>query len=266
VKSPGTGAEKRLELRDLAVGYRNKPVLRGINFSLSPGELAVLAGPNGVGKTTLLKTAGGFLKPLGGRVLVDQRDLGLMGKREKAGHIAFLFQNTAPLWAFTVGELVSQGRFHRRGVLGFSDAEDRAAVKEAIAASALGGFEDRPVTELSGGEYQRVLIARAMTQEAGLLLLDEPANNLDPKYQFIVMNLIRAMTEKGKTALLSLHDLNLASLYADRIILLTESGIAAQGTPAEALREDILREVFDAPLKVYPHPGRGAFPAVFPGI
>ncbi|MFP3090135.1 ABC transporter ATP-binding protein [Treponema sp. TIM-1] len=237
----------RLELENLTVGFRKKPVLSGISLGVRPGELLVLAGPNGSGKTTLLKTIGGILSPLAGRVLLDGRDTALMGKREKAGQISLLFQGTSPGWPFTVQELIAQGRFPYRGIFGAEHPGDQKAVAQAITAAGLLGFEDRPVTELSGGEFQRVLIARAMAQEAKLLLLDEPANTLDPKYQLMVMTLLRSITGTGAGALVSLHDLNLARLYADRIILIGNGTIAALGPPPEVLRKEIIGRVFDLP-------------------
>jgi iron complex transport system ATP-binding protein len=245
----------RLELKDLAVGFKTGPVLAGVSLTVQPGELLVLAGPNGSGKTTLLKTIGGLIKPLDGRILLDGKDTALLTKREKAGQISLLFQGTSPAWPFTVEEIISQGRFPYRGIFGAEQLRDREAVDRAVRAAGLSGFEDRPVTELSGGEFQRVLIARAMAQEAKLLLLDEPANTLDPKYRFMVMTLIRSMTRAGASggacggasALVSLHDLNLARLYADRIILVADGKIAALGPPEEVLEEATVTRVFDLP-------------------
>jgi iron complex transport system ATP-binding protein len=240
-------APPRLELENLSVGFKTGPVLTGISLTVKAGELLVLAGPNGSGKTTLLKTIGGQLKPLEGRVLLDGKDTAPMAKREKAGQISLLFQGTSPAWPFTVKEIISQGRFPHRGVFGAEQTRDQQAVARALVAAGLSGFEDRPVTELSGGEFQRVLIARAIAQEARLLLLDEPANTLDPKYRFMVMSLIRSITGTGAGALVSLHDLNLARLYADRVLLIGDGKIAALGLPAEALEEAVVARVFDLP-------------------
>jgi iron complex transport system ATP-binding protein len=245
--APPAAALPRLELENLTVGFRQKPVLAGVSLGINPGELLVLAGPNGSGKTTLLKTIGGILKPLEGRVLLDGRDTAPMGKREKAGLISLLFQGTSPGWPFTVRELIAQGRFPHRGIFGAEHPRDQRAIAQAIIAAGLGGFEDRPVTELSGGEFQRVLIARAMAQEAKLLLLDEPANTLDPKYRLMVMALIRSITGTGAAALVSLHDLNLARLYADRIVLIGGGRIRAQGKPPEVLQRETIGRVFDLP-------------------
>ncbi|MDR1985640.1 MAG: ABC transporter ATP-binding protein [Treponema sp.] len=243
----------RLELENLKVGFKRQMILSNISLTVKPGELLALAGPNGGGKTTLLKTIGGILKPLAGRILLDGKDIQRMGKKEKGGYISFLFQGATPDWPFTVQEVVSQGRSPYRTIFVAETALDRDATDRALMTAGLSGFEDRRVTELSGGEFQRVLIARAMAQEARLLLLDEPANNLDPKYQYMVMNLIRSMTKSGLAALVSLHDLSLASLYADRIALVHKGQILALGKPDTVLQEGILADVFGIPLVISPH-------------
>jgi iron complex transport system ATP-binding protein len=263
----------RLELEQLSIGFGKKAVLSGLTLAVKPGELIALAGPNGSGKTTLLKTIGGLLKPLAGSVLLDGRDVALMGKREKALKISLLFQSAAPDWGFTVEEMVQHGRFPHSGFTRGAAkntkqtrALDKNSVEKAIRSTGLFGFEKRAADQLSGGEFQRVLIARAMAQEAGLLLFDEPANNLDPKYQYMVMNLVRSMTAFGRVAIVSLHDLNLAGLYADRVMLVHGGGLAAMGKPSEVLREDILNAVFGVPLVIAPHIRNPAVRAVFPPL
>ncbi|MDR1399323.1 MAG: ABC transporter ATP-binding protein [Treponema sp.] len=264
----------RLELEQLAIGFGKKVILSNITLAINPGELIALIGPNGSGKTTLLKTIGGLLKPLDGDVVLDGRDITFMSKREKALKISLLFQNTTSDWGFTVEEMVNQGRFPHQDFFESSTTRnteqttvsDKSIVEKAIRSAGLSSFEYRAVTELSGGEFQRVLIARAMAQEAGLLLLDEPTNNLDPKYQYMVMNLIRSMTVFGRIAIVSLHDLNLASLYADRVILVGDGGLLAMGRPSQVLREDILEEVFGIPFAIAPHVRNPSVRAVFPPL
>jgi iron complex transport system ATP-binding protein len=240
-----------LTVEDLSVGFKSKqrgsPVLAGLNFALNPGELLVLAGPNGGGKTTLLKTLGGYLPPLSGKVRIGNRDLGELGKREKAVALSFLFQGQTALWPFSVEEFINQGRFPHRGIFASEEPADKDASARAIRAAGLSGYETRLVTELSGGEFQRVLIARAMTQEAPIILMDEPINNLDPKYQFIVMDLIRSLADSGLSILMSLHDLTLAAAYADRVALAAAGRLVALGRPEEVLREETLTAVFEIP-------------------
>ncbi|MDR3115405.1 MAG: ABC transporter ATP-binding protein [Treponema sp.] len=245
--------EARLEVENLHAGFKRRRILNHITLTVKPGELLALVGPNGGGKTTLLKTIGGLLKPLAGRIFLDGKDIRHMGKKEKGSSISFLFQGTTPDWPFTVREVVSQGRSPYRSIFAAETALDRDATDRALMTAGLSGFEDRRVTELSGGEFQRVLIARAMAQEARLLLLDEPANNLDPKYQYMVMNLVRSMTRGGLAALVSLHDLSLAGLYADRIALVHQGKIRALGKPDAVLKAGLLTEVFGLPLVISPH-------------
>jgi len=222
-----------------------KTVIRNINISVGEGELLVLAGPNGSGKTTLLKTAGGLLKPLEGKVTINGKDIGRMKPRERAVHTAFLFQNRDSPWPFTVRETVAQGSFVRRGWLGAETKTDRDAVAAALEKADLAELSERPITELSGGELQRVYIARCIAQDAAFLLLDEPENNLDPKYAYIVLNFLAELVSEGRGAIVSLHDLRLASRFAHRVILLSGGEITADGTPDEVLTEDTLGRVYD---------------------
>jgi iron complex transport system ATP-binding protein len=227
-----------LELRGLEAGFGKKPVLRGVDLSLAAGETFAVAGPNGSGKTTLLKTAAGIIKPLSGKVFVEGRDGGFLSKKEWALRRAYIFQAAFPSWPFTVYETVAQGR-HFSGSRG-----GKNAVERAVAAAGLEGFEDRPVTELSGGEYQRVLIARAMAQEVKILILDEPCGSLDPKYRVMVMDLLGKMTAEGAAVLVSLHDRDLAVRYAGRAVLLYGGTVHARGAPEDIFREGKLAGIF----------------------
>jgi iron complex transport system ATP-binding protein len=249
-----------LAVEKISAGYRGRIVLKEMSLTVSPGELVVLAGPNGSGKTTLLKTIAGFIKPLSGRILMRGSDISLLKNRSRAALCAFLFQEPGSRWPFTVEELVSQGRFFFKG----PGNEQAVSLEQALESAGLGGFGDRLITELSGGEYQRVLIARAVYQGAPFLLLDEPANNLDPKYQIMMMELLKNLSRRGLSALVSLHDLNLAALYADRVALLSNGELMALAPPAEALRRETLEAVFNAPFGIAPHPELPVLPLVYP--
>ena len=242
-----------LELENITAGYRgnrgvmDKQTLRNINLVVHEGELLVLAGPNGSGKTTLLKTAGGVLPPLEGRVAINGREINLLKPRERAALTAFLFQLRDSPWPFTVRETIAQGRFARHGWLGAETRNDRDEINAAMEKADITGLSERPVTELSGGELQRVYIARCIAQGASFLLLDEPENNLDPKYAYMILSLISNTVREGRGAIVSLHDLRLASRFAHRIALIGNGTITAIGSPAEVLTEEILSRVYDLP-------------------
>jgi iron complex transport system ATP-binding protein len=238
-----------LALTNLSVGYRKKIVLEHINLSITAGTVLVLAGPNGAGKTTLLKTIAGLIKPYTGSVTLNGQSVHALSVRERAECLSFVFQANLPEWQWTVRELVSQGRFYRRQCKEKKEKKEnkeknRLAVDRALEAANLIGFEDSLVTELSGGEFQRVIIARALAQEAQVLLFDEPVNNLDLHHQRTVMDLIHAQARSGATVIVSLHDLPLAGAYADRVALLSTGALVAYGTPAEVLQEDLVHKVF----------------------
>jgi len=260
----------RLELRSISTDYgggqshSGRPVLSGIDLSVEEGELLVLAGPNGSGKTTLLKTAAGLLAPLEGRVEIHGREIHKLKPRERAAFTAFLFQVRDNPWPFTVRETIAQGRFVRRGWLGAETRADREAINFALEKAELMALAERPITELSGGELQRVYIARSIAQGAAFLLLDEPENNLDPKYAYMILSLIETLVREGRGAIVSLHDLRLAARFAHRVALLSPGGtpaasgcmdgrgsspatISAIGPPAEVLTEETLSRVFDLP-------------------
>ena len=237
----------QLKLEGVSAGYGgSKPVVNGINLTVAEGELLVLAGPNGSGKTTILKIAAGLLSPLKGKVLINGMDIANLGFRERAALTAFLFQVREGNWPFTVRETVSQANFARRGWLGAETKIDREKVERALEKADIGAFAEYPVTSLSGGELQRVYVARCIAQGSAFLLLDEPDNNLDPKYSYKVLTLVSELVREGRGAIVSLHDLRLASLFAGRIALLSKDGtISAIGSPSEVLTEDKLSSVYE---------------------
>jgi iron complex transport system ATP-binding protein len=239
--------EERLELRGVSAGYAGNPVIRGVDLSVREGELLVLAGPNGSGKTTLLKTAGGILPPLAGSVAVNGKEISRLKPRERAALTAILFQVRDSPWPFTVRETVSQGCFARHGWFGAETGSDREAVNTALERADLGALAERPITELSGGELQRVYIARCIAQGASFLLLDEPENNLDPAYSYKILTLLSELAREGRGAIVSLHDLRLAARFARRVALLSGGTVSAIGSPPETLTPDMLGKVYNLP-------------------
>lgn len=248
---------KKLETRELRVGYEKRIILGPLNLSLGSGELLVLIGPNGSGKTTLLKTLAGLLSPMGGEVLLEGKSLSQFASFARSKKIAFLPQNSSVSWPFTVEELVAQGRFPYRRWFGSESQADKDAVEEALDRACLRELRHRLATELSGGELQRVLIARSIAQRSRILLLDEPVSQLDPKFQITVLDLIKNLTQVGFAAIASVHDLNLAALYADRIALFSEGSLLALGKVQEVLREDLLLRAFGSELVIGNHPRDG---------
>lgn len=246
--------------------YPDHPVLQGVNLALGRGGLVALLGPNGSGKTTLLKILCGILRGQVGQVLWNGAPVSAVDRRTVARGIALVPQELVVPFAFTVAEVVALGRTpHLRPILGES-ARDRAAVELALALTETQGLAARYFGDLSGGEKQRVVIAMALAQilngkdDAGpaVLLLDEPTVHLDVNHQVQVLELVQKLNrERGLTILATMHDLNLASLYFDRLMLLNQGRIITEGTPAEVLSKERVEQVFATGVVVQPHPTRG---------
>lgn len=227
----------------LNVSLGGRPVLSDVSFSVAGGELVGLIGANGAGKSTLLRAALGLVPGHGG-IEIAGRDAASMKARERARHIAYLPQEREIAWPVTVETLVALGRDpHRPRFAGLSQ-EDRVAIEAAMRRADVLAFRHRPATELSGGEQALVLIARALAQDAPLLLADEPTAGLDPAHQIALMRVFRALTAGGKAVVASLHDLGLAARWCSRVILLDKGSIVADGPPAEVLTPAHLRSVY----------------------
>lgn len=246
-----------LSARDLACGYRHVPVLRDVNLDIPAGELTVLVGPNGSGKTTLLRCLGGLLAPLSGEILIRGSPISRLGVRERARTAAYVPQMEAPVPGYTVRQTVWAGRFARLGWFAPGGPEDDRAVAAALAAVGLGGDAERPAAELSGGEYRRLLIARALAQETPVLLLDEPEAHLDAGHQAEILGILRSLARGGAAVAATIHDLNLASLWADRIGVLTGGRVSLPARPEEALSEEAVEGAYRAGLIRMDHPRAG---------
>lgn len=248
-----------LEVSGIACAYDGTDVLSDVTVRLSPGDFVAVAGPNGSGKSTLIRALSRVLRPRMGAALLDGSDLYAIPARRSAQAIAVLPQEATVEFEFTCEEIVLMGRAPHLGRFETESEHDRAVVRAAMERTATWDLRHRAILELSGGERQRVLLARAFAQEPKVLLLDEPTAHLDLTFQVQILRLVRALRDEKRTAVLaSLHDLNLAAAYADRIVLLSKGRIAAIGTPAEVLVEPILRPVFGSDVTVRVHPDTGA--------
>ena len=229
-------------------------VLDEVSLSVNRQAVVGLIGPNGTGKTTLLRIVAGRLKPLAGRVLVDGLDASRLTRHELARRIASVPQETQPVFDFTALDVVLMGRYPHLGAFELERPADLAIAREAMAATGTGALEARPFGSLSGGEKQRVVIASALAQEAPLLLLDEPTASLDLRYQVEISVLLRvANRTRGVTMDLSTHDLNLAAALCSELILLKQGRVMASGATERVLTPAAIRELYDVDAEIVRH-------------
>jgi len=248
----------------VSAGYPARAVLRGCSISVGSGELVALVGPNGAGKSTLLRVLAGLLRPTSGMVSLDGRDLMTLSRATLAQRVAVVPQLFDTLFPFTVREIVALGRTARLGIFGTASTQDRDVVDRVISELGLGSLAARRIDRLSGGERQRAVLAMALAQEGAVLLLDEPTVHLDPGHQIATLELLRSLAARQGLAVCAvLHDLNLASAFASRIVVLDDGRIVTDGTPAEVLRADLVRAVFGDAFDLVARDGR---PLVVPKV
>jgi iron complex transport system ATP-binding protein len=232
--------------------------LHGVSVDVPRGSLVGIIGPNGSGKTTLLRLLGGMLVPASGRVTLDGRDLARMPRRELARQISVVPQETRLSFEYSVLEVVLMGRYPHLGAFELESQEDVAIAREALAATGTLALEGRLFPTLSGGEKQRVIIASALAQSAGLMLLDEPTAALDPGYQIEMASLLRRLSdERGVTMAVATHDLNMAAGLCRHLVLLRAGRVIAAGPTDEVLTREAVRALYDVEADVHFHAGAG---------
>lgn len=253
-----------LEIHALCVNYGDNHILNGVSLCVQPGQVMAVVGPNGAGKTTLVRSVSGVLPLRGGAIRIAGQDLLQMNPKERARYLAVVPQARQLPGDVSVYDTVLLGRTPYLNWIGSCGVADHAATRQALELTRLASLSHRRVGELSGGEQQRVLLARALAQDAPLLLLDEPTTHLDLEHQTVFLNLIRRLAvEKRLAVLIILHDLNLASLYTDRVTLLSQGKVFATGLPADVITSQNLTAIYHIPVNVIQHPEYGT-PLVLP--
>lgn len=255
----------KFETRDLVIRYpgATRPAVDGVTMAVPDGALYAVLGPNGSGKSTLMKGLLAAVPLRSGEALVDGRPAARWTRKEMATQVGVVSQGESVAFPITVREMVGMGRYPHLSALGAEREEDRAAVARALAQCDVEDLADRDVGALSGGERQRVRIARALAQQPTALVLDEPTASLDIHHEMAILELLRSSADRGMTVLLVTHGLDLAARFADRVLLLSQGRVAAEGVPEDVLRGDVLEEVYRWPVAVQKDPSTGT-PRVTP--
>ncbi|OLN23660.1 ABC transporter ATP-binding protein [Domibacillus antri] len=244
-----------IEVEQLSGGYGSGLIIRGVSFSVQKGELFGILGPNGSGKTTLMNMLSGLNMPASGAILVKNKPIQAYSPKELARVVAVLPQMTSSQFAYSVKETVSLGRYaHQTGFFKSWSEYDEEAVRDAMKKTGTETFADKPLSALSGGEQQRVFLAQALAQEPEILLLDEPTNHLDLSFQKDFLDLLKQMTADDLTVISIFHDLNLASLYCDRLLLMEKGAVHTIGTSGDIMKEEHIRDVYKTDVQKQPHP------------
>ena len=240
-----------IRINQLTCAYPQTPVLRGLTFQVDRGELFIIIGPNGSGKTTLIKALAGLLPISSGEIFLKERPLKRYRQKDLARNVAYVAQADIADSPFTVQEMVLMGRAPYLGMLGLDSGADLEIARQAIAFTGLSHLAGRRLSSLSGGERQRAFIARAICQHPELILLDEPTAALDLSHQIRIMDLMERMKKtQGTSVVMVSHDINLAAMYADRLLLLVDGRMAACGPPSQVIDERILSQAYDCGLLV----------------
>ncbi|PSP79641.1 heme ABC transporter ATP-binding protein [Halobacteriales archaeon QS_1_68_20] len=247
-----------VEVRGVSVDLGGVEVLSDVDLTVESGRFVGLIGPNGAGKTTLLRTINGVLAPDDGAVRVDGQHVTALSASAVGRRVATVPQNTNLSFSFDVRQVVAMGRNPYVSRFGTESVRDRELVERALERTDVAELADRPITDVSGGERQRVLLARALAQDASVLMLDEPTASLDVNHQVRTLELVADLVSEGRTAVAAIHDLNLAAHYCDELVLLSDGRVLDAGDPEDVLTEENLQTAFDARAAVTSHPVTGS--------
>ncbi|NQX70221.1 ABC transporter ATP-binding protein [Paenibacillus alba] len=248
----------RLVADKLNISYGEHLIVENLNLSIPTGKITALVGANGSGKSTILKSMARIMKPQRGTVLLDGKSIHSQSTKEVAKQLAILPQNPIAPEGLTVAELVGYGRFPHQRAMGSLSKEDNQVIEWAIEVTGLMQFADRPVDQLSGGQRQRAWIAMALAQQTDLLFLDEPTTFLDMAHQLEVLKLLEELNrEQGRTIIMVVHDLNHATRYAQHVVAIQAGKVMREGTPAEVVTSETLREIFNVEADIVPDPRTG---------
>ena len=232
---------------DIKMEIGNNEILKGVSIDSKNREFIGIIGPNGRGKSTLLKCIYRILKPNNGCIMLGEEDISKMSVKESAKKLAVVAQHNYYNFDFSVGEVVLMGRSPHKKSLEPDNSEDYDIVNESLEKVGMLGFKNRSFSTLSGGEQQRVILARALAQQTPCLILDEPTNHLDIKYQLSLLNIVKSL---NLTIISAIHDLNIASMYCDRLFVMKNGRIVGMGTPQEVLTKEFIKEIYDIDVEI----------------
>ncbi|MCG3735661.1 Fe(3+) dicitrate ABC transporter ATP-binding protein FecE [Vibrio cincinnatiensis] len=247
----------RLTTENLVVGYGKGPIVNDVDVTIPEGKITALLGPNGCGKSTLLKTLSRILKPQSGQVFWEGKAVQKVPSRVFSQQLALLPQSQQPPEGVSVQEVVSYGRSPYTGFWGQLSVQDKRIVEQAMKATGVETFADKPVMDLSGGQRQRVWLALTLAQDTDFILLDEPTTYLDMNHQVELMKLLRMLNQQGKTIVTVLHDINQACRYCDHLIVMQAGRVISEGSPQIVMTPKLLAEVFELDAEIHQDPIAG---------
>lgn len=249
-----------LNAKDVVVHLANRDIVKQVSLQVGDGQFVGLLGPNGSGKTTLLKSIYRVLKPAAGLVTLDGTDIRQLSHRESAKRMGVVSQFTNLSFDFSVEEIVLMGRAPHKKAMDRDTAEDFRIVEDALRRVDMLDFRDRSFLTLSGGEKQRILLARTLAQQVDMMILDEPTNHLDIKYQIQIMDVVKSL---GIGVLAALHDLNLTLMYCNYVYMLKDGAVVAHGKPEDIITPELIREVYEVDCEIYRHPVTGKMTVIY---